>query len=99
MSDPKAAHLRTVERSLTVAIKSLRDALVDASDASHEIAELDPPKHDEDADHDRLVWLGTITEGVGALCTPKLRVLVAVLSELIDVDEPGEVREKRDTAH
>jgi hypothetical protein len=99
MNDPKAAHLRTVERSLTVAIKSLRGAQVDASDASHEIAELDPPKDDEDADYDRLMWLGTITDGVGALCTPKLRVLVAVLSELIDVDEPGEIREKRDTAH
>jgi hypothetical protein len=99
MNDPKPAHLRTVERSLTAAIKSLRDALVEASDAAHEIAELDPPKDDEDADYDRLMWLGTITDGVSALCTPKLQVLVAVLSELIDVDEPGEVREKRATAH
>src|SRR5438552_16715005 len=99
MNDPKAAHLRTVERRLTGAIKSLRKALVDASDLAHEIAELDPPKDDEEADYDRLMALGTITDGVGALCTPKLRVLVAVLGELIDVNEPSERREKRDTAH
>jgi hypothetical protein len=99
MNDPKADHLRTVERNLTVAIKSLRKALVDASDLAHEIAELDPPKDDEEADYDRLMSLGTITEGVGALCTPKLRVLVAVPSELIEVAEPGERGEKRETAH
>jgi hypothetical protein len=43
--------------------------------------------------------LGTIMEGMGALCTPKLRVLVAVLSELIEVAEPGERGEKHETAH
>jgi len=35
------------------------------------------------------MWLGAITDGLSILCTPKLRVLAAALSELVGVDEPA----------
>jgi hypothetical protein len=68
-------------------------ALIDASDAAHEIDALDPPQDDETAVYDRLIWLGTITDGLSILCTPKLRVLAAALSELSAFDEPAERRD------
>jgi hypothetical protein len=66
-----------------------RQALIDASDAAHEIDALHQPQDDETAVYDRLMWLGTITDGLSILCTPKLRVLAAALSELVGVDEPA----------
>jgi hypothetical protein len=45
-------------------IRAIGQALVDASDAAHEIDALEPPKDDQDADYDRLLWLGKITDGL-----------------------------------
>jgi hypothetical protein len=99
MNNPEPTRLRAAENALEAAIRAMRQSLVDASAAAHEIDALDPPKDEQDADYDRLLWLGTITDGLGILCTPKLRVLAAVLGELADVEEPGEIGEKRHTAH
>ncbi len=92
MNNPEPA---PAEHTLENVIKSLHSALTLASNASHEI---DPPSTDEEAEYDRLVWLGTITHGVSALCAPKLRVLAALLNELAEVPEPGEFGE-HGTAH
>jgi hypothetical protein len=56
---------------------------------------LDLPQDECDADHDRLLWLGAITEGAANLFTPKLRVVAAILDELVQVEEPGEIGDKR----
>ncbi len=99
MSNPEPTRLRAAENAFEVAIRAMGQALVDASDAAHEIDALDPPKDDQDADYDRLLWLGKISDGMNALCTPRLRVLAAILDEVIDLEEPGEAGEKRHTAH
>jgi hypothetical protein len=99
MSNPEPTRLRAAENAFEVAIRAMGQALVDASDAAHEIDTLDPPKDDQDADYDRLLWLGKITDGMNALCTPRLRVLAAILDEVIDLEEPGEAGDKRHTAH
>ncbi len=75
MSNPELTRLRAAENAFEVAIRAMGQALVDASAAAHEIAELDPPKDEQDADYDRLLWLGKITDGLGVLCTPRLRIL------------------------
>jgi hypothetical protein len=67
--------------------------LVDASAAVHEIAELDPPKDERDADYDRLLCLGKITDGLSVLCTPRLRLLAAILDDVIELEETGEAGE------
>jgi hypothetical protein len=56
-------------------------------------------KDDRDADYDRLLWLGKITEGLGVLCTPRLRLLAAILDEVIELEEAGESDERPHTAH
>jgi hypothetical protein len=99
MSNPEPTRLRAAENAFEVAIRAMGQALIDASDAAHEIDALDPPKDDQDADYDRLLWLGKITDGMNALCTPRLRVLAAILDEVIDLEEPGEAGDKRHTAH
>ena len=80
---------------------------VDASAALHEFAELNPPENEQGAEYDRLLCLGKIIEGLGALCTPRLRLLAAILDEIIDLeqtdepqdDEPQDAGEKRHTTH
>ena len=99
MSDTEPTRLRTAENAFELAIRAMGQALVDASAAAHEIEALDPPKDDQDADYDRLLWLGKITDGLSVLCTPRLRVLAAVLEELAGVECPGELADKRHTAH
>ena len=99
MSTPEPTPLRTAENAFELAIRAMGQALVDASAAAHEIDALDPPKDDQDADYDRLLWLGKITDGLGVLCTPRLRVLAAILDEVAALEEPGEVGDKRHTAH
>jgi hypothetical protein len=99
MSNPEPTRLRAAENAFEIAIRAAGQALVDASAAAHEIDALDPPKNDQDADYDRMLWLGKITDGVGVLCTPRLRVLAAILDEVIALEEPGELGDKRHTAH
>src|SRR6266487_2644903 len=98
MSDPDATQLRAAESAFEVAIRAMGQALVDASAAAHEIAELDPPKDEQDADYDRLLWLGKITDGLGVLCTPRLRMLAAILDEVVELED-GEATENRHMAH
>jgi hypothetical protein len=99
MNNPEPTRLRAAENAFEVAIRAAGQALVDASAAAHEIDAIDPPKNDQDADYDRMLWLGKITDGVGVLCTPRLRVLAAILDEVIALEEPGELSDKRHTAH
>ena len=99
MSTPEPTPLRTAENAFELAIRAMGQALVDASAAAHEIDALDPPKDDQDADYDRLLWLGKITDGLGVLCTPRLRVLAAILDEVAALEEPGETSDQRHTAH
>jgi len=99
MSNPDPAHLRAAERALEAAIRNMGKPLIDASAAAHEMDALDPPQDERDSDHDRLLWLGAITEGAASLCTPKLRILAAILDELVQVEEPGETGDKRHRAH
>jgi hypothetical protein len=99
MSNPEPGRLREIGDAFEVAIRAMGQPLVDASAAAHEVETIDPPKDDQDADYDRLLWLGKITDGLGALCTPRLRVLAAVLQELAGVECPGELADKRHTAH
>ena len=99
MSDTEPTRLRTAENAFELAIRAMGQALVDASAAAHEIEALDPPKDDQDADYDRLLWLGKITDGLSVLCTPRLRVLAAVLDEVAALEEPGELGDKSHTAH
>src|SRR5437016_1660758 len=99
MTDPETTRLRAAENAFEAAILALGQALVDASDAAHEIDTLDPPKDDQDADYDRLLWLGKITDGLAVLCTPRLHVLAAIVDELANLEEPGELSERRHTAH
>jgi hypothetical protein len=99
MSTPEPTPLRTAENAFELAIRAMGQALVDASGAAHEIDALDPPKDDQDADYDRLLWLGKITDGLGVLCTPRLRVLAAILDEVAALEEPGETSDQRHTAH
>ena len=99
MSNPEPTPLRAAENAFEAAIRATGQALVEASDAAHEIDALDPPKDDQDADYDRLLWLGKITDGLGVLCTPRLRVLAAILDEVAALEEPGEFGDKRHTAH
>jgi len=99
MSNPELTHLRTAENEFEVAIRAMGQSLVDASAAAHEIAELDRPKDDRDADYDRLLWLGKITDGLSLLCTPRLRLLAAILDEVIELEETGEAGETAHTSH
>src|SRR5438270_5458523 len=99
MSNPEPGRLREIGDAFEVAIRAMGQPLVDASAAAHEVETIDPPKDDQDADYDRLLWLGKITDGLGALCTPRLRVLAAILDEVAALEEPGEAGEKRHTAH
>lgn len=99
MTNPETTRLRAAENAFEVAIRGMGQALVDASDAAHEIDALDPPKDDQDADYDRLLWLGKITDGLAVLCTPRLRVLAAIVDEVAALEEPGETSAGRHTAH
>jgi hypothetical protein len=98
-SNPEVSRLRAAENAFEVAIRAMGQQVVDASAAAHEIAELDPSKDERDADYDRLLWLGKITEGLGVLCTPRLRLLAAILDEVIELEEGGESDERPHTAH
>ena len=97
MSTPEPTRLRAAEDAFALAIRAMGQSLVDASDAAHEIDALDPPKDDQDADYDRLLWLGKITDGLAVLCTPRLRLLAAILDEVaaLEDSEAGE----RHTSH
>ncbi len=99
MSTPDPTRIRAAEKAFELAIRSMGQALVDASDAAHEIDALDPPKDDQDADYDRLLWPGKITDGLGVLCTPRLRMLAVILDEVVALEESGESGDKRHTAH
>lgn len=99
MSNPDPAQLREAERALEAAIRDMGQPLIDASAAAHEMDALDPPQDERDADHDRLLWLGAITEGAASLCTPKLRILAAIVDELVQVEEPDGTRDRRHRAH
>ena len=103
MSDPdpkeSKTRLRELEKAFEEAIRALGPPLVDASAALHEFAELNMSEDERDADYDRLLCLGKIADGLGALCTPRLRLLAAVLDEIIDLeqaDEPQEAGEQED---
>ena len=98
-TNPEPTRLRAAENAFEAAIQAMGQALVDASDAAHEIDALDPPKDDQDADYDRLLWLGKITDGLSVLCTPRLRMLAAILDEVAALEEPGEAADRRHTAH
>src|SRR6266851_5204955 len=99
MSYPEPTRLLTADKPFEMAIRATRQALADPPAAAHEVYDLDPPKDDQDADDDRMLWLGKITDGLSALCTPRLRVLAAILDEIAALEEPGELDEKRRTAH
>jgi hypothetical protein len=48
----------------------------------------------------RQLWFGKIIDGLSVLCTPRLRVLAAVLDEVAALEEPGETSDDpRHTAH
>lgn len=94
MSNPELTRLRAAENAFEVAIRAMGQTLVDASHAAHEIAELDPPKDEQDAQFDRLLWLGKITDTLGVLCTPRLRMLAAILDDVVELEEPDETTEK-----
>ena len=109
--EPKESktRLRELEKAFEQAIRAMGQPLVDASAALHEFAEVNASSEDErDADYDRLLCLGKITEGLGALCTPRLRLLAAMLDEIIELEQSDEPRgageqedasEKRRTTH
>jgi hypothetical protein len=107
MSNPEPTRLRELENAFETAIRAMGQPLVDASAALHEFAELNPTEDEQAAEYDRLLCLGKITEGLGALCTPRLRLLAAILNEIIDLeqadepedDEPQDAGEKRHTTH
>jgi hypothetical protein len=102
MSNPEPTRLRELENAFEVAIRAVGQPLVDASAALHEFAELHPPEDERDADYDRVLCLGKITEGLSVLCTPRLRLLAAILDEIIDLeqtDESQETDEKHHTTH
>src|SRR5436305_11322330 len=112
MSNPEpkqsTTRLRQLEKAFEEAIRAMGQPLVDASAALHEFAELNPSEEDRDADYDRLLCLGKITEGLGALCTPRLRLLAAILDEIIELEQTEEPQEagyqedageKRHTTH
>src|SRR6266566_8561025 len=110
MSNPEpkpTTRLRELENAFEAAIRAMGQPLVDASAALHEFAELNPPENEQGAEYDRLLCLGKIIEGLGALCTPRLRLLAAILDEIIDLEqddepqdyEPQDVGEKRHTTH
>src|SRR6266571_6900603 len=99
MSNPEPTRLRAAENAFEVAIRAMGQALVDASAAAHEIAELDPPKDEQDADYDRLLWLGKITDGLSVLCTPRLRMLAAILDDVVELEDTGEAGETPHTSH
>jgi hypothetical protein len=99
MSNPELTRLRAAKNAFEDAIRTMGQAIVDASAAAHEIAELDPLKNEQEADYDRLLWLGKITDGLGALCTPRLRLLAAILDEVIELEETDEAGERSHTAH
>ncbi len=98
-SDPEPVHLRAIEQALEAALHAIGQPLVDASMAAHEIAYLDSPGDDRDAEHDHLLWLGAVTARLGELCTPKLRVLSAIVDALADVAEPGETGSAHNVKH
>jgi len=84
------------EAKLVAAIAALRPALVVASDAAHKLNSDD----EEEADFDRIVQLGYITDALTMLCGPKARVLADLLDVLLAIEEPGEIREEQtETAH
>jgi hypothetical protein len=91
----KIVSLSAVESTLEAALLGISQSLVVASDAAHEIACLGPPEDEREAEHDRLLWIGAITASLGELCTPKLRVLAAVVDALGQVAEPGEGQDTR----
>jgi hypothetical protein len=107
MSNPEPTRLRELENAFEVAIRAMGQSLVDASAALHEFAELNPPEDEQAAEYDRLLCLGKITEGLGELCTPRLRLLAAVLDEIIDLEQADEPQndesqnavQKRHTTH
>ena len=107
MSNPEPTRLRELESAFEAAIRAMGQPLVDASAALHEFAELNPSEDERAADYDRLLCLGKITEGLGALCTPRLRLLAAILDEIIDLeqadepqgDESQDAGQKRHTTH
>jgi hypothetical protein len=68
-------------------VDKLYGTLADISRIAHTIEKLDPPKDDDDASFDRLLELGKVMAGANTLCTPRLRVLVTTLEELLDMEE------------
>jgi hypothetical protein len=99
MSKPEPGRIRELGGAFEVAIRAMGQPLVDASAAVHEIAELDPPKDERDAEYDRLLWLGKIVDGLSVLCAPRLRLLAAILDEVIELEETGEAGESPATTH
>jgi hypothetical protein len=99
MSNPEPARIRELESAFEAAIRAMGQPLVDASAALHEFAELHPPEDEQAAEGDRLLCLGKITDGLGALCTPRLRLVAAILDEVIELEETGEASESPATTH
>jgi hypothetical protein len=100
MSKPElTARSRELENEFEVAIRAMGQPLVDASAAAHEFAELNPAENEQDAEYDRLLWLGKIVAGLGVLCTPRLRLLAAVLDQVIALEETSEAGQTPHTAH
>ena len=84
------------EVKLTAAIEALRPALSAASDAAHKLNSDD----EDEAGFDRTVQLGYVTDALAMLCGPKARVLADLLDVLLQIEEPGELREEQaETAH
>lgn len=69
---------KTEEAKFKFAIEAMRPALQAAADAAHEL-EL---KDEDEADFERVIELGMLTDSIGILCGPLLRVLNNVASML-----------------
>ena len=98
MGNPEP-RMRAAEDAFETAVRAMGQALVDASEAAHEIDALDPPKDEQDADYDRLLWIGKIVDGLSVLCTPRLRLMAAVLDEVVALEDSGEGAGERHTSH
>src|SRR5260370_17534915 len=98
MSSPEPAPLLAAETAFELAIRAMGQALVDASAAAHEIDALDPPKDDQDADYDRLLWLGKNHPWPSPLVTPRPGGFSPLPPEVLPLEQPRPPPAKPPTA-
>jgi hypothetical protein len=91
-SDPVTAR---AEKKLEAAIASAREQLAAASAAAHELE----PTDEDEAAYNRSMWTGMLVETLPLLCGPRIRVLLELAVELLDVAEEEAADEHRHAAH